>query len=214
MFRRFRPTVGVYGNRRHGCSFKATINCLIWNDVEWVGRKTVISNFRNFENDEKSQILNNLFSFSKFPPSYSKFSNKTWYMLNGNGWKMRVQSFKSKSFKMAALWVLWHKTCKKQALFTSFRDFVEVFRILFFDRFWHFKKCQNRSRGNFSRSLRKSYLNTCIVALNTDIFLFNHFYLVTWDDLDLYYDHKAQEIIQMSVTLSMLQIHWLCLRLT
>ena len=28
-----------------------------------------------------------------------------------------------------------HKTCKKQALFTSFRDFTVIFRILFFDRF-------------------------------------------------------------------------------
>ena len=36
MFRRFRPKIRVYGNRRHGCSFKATINFLIWNDVELV----------------------------------------------------------------------------------------------------------------------------------------------------------------------------------
>ena len=29
MFRRFRPKIRVYGNRRHECSFKATINFLI-----------------------------------------------------------------------------------------------------------------------------------------------------------------------------------------
>ena len=37
MFRRFWPTKWVYGNGRHWCSFKATINWLIWNDVELVG---------------------------------------------------------------------------------------------------------------------------------------------------------------------------------
>ena len=37
MFRRFQPKIRPYGNRRHRCSFKATINCLIWNDVELVG---------------------------------------------------------------------------------------------------------------------------------------------------------------------------------
>ena len=36
---------------------------------------------------------------------------------------------------------IWYKTCQKQALFTSVRDFTVIFRILFFDRFWCFKKC-------------------------------------------------------------------------
>ena len=84
MFRRFRPKIRVYGNRRHGCSFKATINCLIWNDVELVGLQNFYLGFQNFEN---SQI---------FP----KFST-----------------------------------------FFSFSKFSEMFRILFFDRFWRFKKC-------------------------------------------------------------------------
>ena len=43
--------------------------------------------------------------------------------------------------------------------------------------------------------LRKYDLKTYIAALNTVFFLFDLFYLVTWDDLDLYYGHKAQEMI-------------------
>ena len=39
--------------QRHGCSFKATINFLIWNDVELVGLKTAISDLENVENLSK-----------------------------------------------------------------------------------------------------------------------------------------------------------------
>ena len=53
--------------------------------------------------------------------------------------------------------------------------------------------------GHFSRSLRKSDLKTCIAALNL-IFLFDLFYLVTCDDLDLYYGHKVQEMILTDVS--------------
>ena len=59
-------------------------------------------------------------------------------MLEGNGWWICVQNFKSIYSKMA---VIWHKTCQKQALFMSFRDFTVIFLILFFNRFWCFKKC-------------------------------------------------------------------------
>ena len=45
------------------------------------------------------------------------------------------------------------------------------------------------------------------------IFWLDLFSLVTWDDLDLFYGHKAQVTMQMPDTLSM-PIHWLCLRLT
>ena len=80
--------------------------------------------------------------------------------------------------------------------------------------FWPILTLQKVFHGHFSRSLRKSDLKTCIAALNHEFFLFDLFHLVTWDDLDLYYGHKAQKwYLQMSVTLSM-PIHWLCLRLT
>ena len=72
-----------------------------------------------------------------------------------------------------------------------------IFRILFFDQFWRFKKC---FRVIFSRSLRKSDLNTCIAALNHEFVLFDLFHLVTWDDLDLYYGHKAQQMILTDVS--------------
>ena len=139
MFRRFRPKIRVYGNRRHGCSFKATINFLIWNDVQLVGLQNCYLGFGKFWKFLKMfKIFNNCFSFSKFSPSKSKFSKKTDNMLEGNGSWICVQNFKSISSKMAEI---WHKTCQKQALFTSFRDFTVIFRILFFDRFWRFKKC-------------------------------------------------------------------------
>ena len=47
--------------------------------------------------------------------------------------------------------------------------------------------------------MRKSDLKTCIAALNHD-FLFDLFHLVTGDDLDLYYGHKAQEMILTDVS--------------
>ena len=55
-------------------------------------------------------------------------------------------------------------------------------------------------KGQFLRSLRKFDLKTCIAALNPDCFLSDRFYLVTWDDLDLYYGHKAQEMILADVS--------------
>ena len=61
-------------------------------------------------------------------------------------------------------------------------------------------------QGHFSRSLRKSDLKTCIAALNHEIscltidLWFDLFHLVTWADLDLYYGHKAQEIILTEVS--------------
>ena len=120
MFRRFRPKIRVYGNRRHGCSFKATINCLIWNDVELVGLQNCHLGFSKFWKFIKISKIFNIFSFSKISFSKSKFSKKTYYMLEGNGWYICAQNFKSISSKMAEI---WHKTCQKQALFTSFRDF-------------------------------------------------------------------------------------------
>ena len=48
--------------------------------------------------------------------------------------------------------------------------------------------------------MRKSDLKTCIAALNLEFFWFDLFYLVTRDDLDLYYGHKAQEMIITNVS--------------
>ena len=138
MFRRFRPKIRVYGNRCHGCSFKATINFLIWNDVELVGLQNCYLGFCKFWKFTKiSQIFKISFSFSKCSPQNQNFQ-KPYNMLEGNGWWICAQNFNSISSKMAEI---WHKTCQKQALFTLFRDVTVIFRILFFDRFWCFKKC-------------------------------------------------------------------------
>ena len=78
-FRRFRPKIRVYGNRCHGCSFKATINCLIWNDVELMGLQNCYLRFSKFWTfQENSKIFNIFFFFFKIFPSKSKFSkNRT-----------------------------------------------------------------------------------------------------------------------------------------
>ena len=68
---------------------------------------------------------------------------------------------------------IWHKTCQKQALFTSFRDFTVIFRILFLTDF----DASKSVLGNFSCSLRKSDLKICIAALNHDFFCLAFF---TW----------------------------------
>ena len=139
MFRRFRPKIRVYGNHRHGCSFKATINFLIWNDVELVGLQNCYLRFWKFWKFHKiSKIFNVFFFFKIFPLKIFFFLKKSYNMIEGNGWLISAQNFKSLSSKMAEI---WHKTCQKQALFMSFRDFTVIFLILFFDRFWCFKKC-------------------------------------------------------------------------
>ena len=79
-----------------------------------------------------------LIFFFKIFPLKNKTFKKTFKILDGNGWWICIQKFKSISSKMAEL---WHKTCKKQALFTSFWDLTAIFLIVFFYRFWRFKKC-------------------------------------------------------------------------
>ena len=138
MFRRFRLKIRVYGNRRHECSFKATINCRIWNDGKLVGLQTCYLEFSIFWKFRKIYQIFNIFFFFKIFPLKIKIFKKPYNMWEFNGWLICVQNFKSISSKIAEI---WHKTCQKQTLFTSFRDFTVIFLILFFDRFWRFKKC-------------------------------------------------------------------------
>ena len=79
MFRRFRAKIRVYGNRHHGCSFKATINFLIWNDVELVGlQNCYLGCLKFWKFLIIFKIFNNFYSFSKCSPSKSKCSkNRT-----------------------------------------------------------------------------------------------------------------------------------------
>ena len=91
---------------------------------------------------------------------------------------------------------MWHKTCQKQALFTSFRDFTVIFVILFSDRFWRFIKC---FRAIF-RILCENWPKNMYRSSKSRNFLFDLFYLLTWDDLDLYYVYKAQKMILTDVS--------------
>ena len=142
MFSRFRLKIRVYGHRRHECSFKATINCLTWNDGEFVGLQNCsrisdlgFSKFWNFETISK--FFNIFFFFQDFPPQNQNFQKAVQHVRGQ--WLMNMcTKFQVDVFKMAKI---WHKTCQKQAVFTSFRDFTVIFLILFFDRFWRFKKC-------------------------------------------------------------------------
>ena len=85
----------------------------------------------------------------------------------------------------------------KQTLFTSFRDLTVISRILFFDLFWRFKKCLRSFVAFFAKiwpkNMYRSSKSRFFVCLTS-------FYLMTWDDLDLYYGHKAQEMILTDVS--------------
>ena len=112
MFHQFRPKIRVYGNRRLGCSFKATINCLIWNDVELVGLQNCYLGFLKILKIPKNFQKFQLFSFSKFSLSESKIVKKeTYNMLEGNSWWICAQNVKSISSKMTEI---WHKTCQNR----------------------------------------------------------------------------------------------------
>ena len=139
MFRQFRPKIRVYGNRHHGCSFKATINFLIVNDVELVGLQNCYLWFLKFWKFPKIFKIFNIFFFlfQNFLPQNQNVK-KTVQYVRGQRLMNMCKNFKSISWKMAEI---WHKTCQKQALFTSFRDLTMIFLILFFDRFWCFKVC-------------------------------------------------------------------------
>ena len=106
---------------------------------------------------------------------------------------------------------IWHTICQKQALFTSFRDLTEIFLILFFDRFWRFKKC---FRLIFSRSLRKSDRKNMYHRYKSLFFCLTLF--TWWPEMTSSYIMVTKHrkwCLQMSETLCM-QIRWLCLSLT
>ena len=91
---------------------------------------------------------------------------------------------------------IWRKACQKQPLFTSFRNFTVIFRFYFLTD----SGASKSVLGSFSHSLRKSDPKTCIAALYPEIFWSDFFYLLTWDDLDLYYGHKTQELLLPNVS--------------
>ena len=71
-----------------------------------------------------------------------------------------------------------------------------IFRILFFDRFWRFKSVL----GSFFAFFAKIWPKNMYCSSKSRNYLFDLFHLVTWDYLDLYYGHKAQEMILTDVS--------------
>ena len=118
---------------------------------------------------------------------------KSYNMLEGKGWWICVQNFKSISSTIAEM---WHKTCQKQSLFTSFRDFTVISRILFLP----ILTLQKVLWGSFFAFFAKNWSQNMYRSSKSRNFLLDLFYLVTWDDLDLYYNHKAQEMIFTNVS--------------
>ena len=108
-------------------------------------------------------------------------------MLDDNGRWICVQNFKSISSKIAEL---RYKTCKKQSLFTSFRDFTVIFRFFYLLILTFQKRVLRPFFAFFEKILPKNMYR----SPTSRIFWFYLFCLVTWDDLDLYCGHKAQEM--------------------
>ena len=187
MFRRFRLKIRVYGNRRHERSFKATINCFIQKDGQLVVLQNCYLGFSKFWKfrEKKSKIFNNFFAFSKFSLSKSNFQ-KTVLCVRGQWLMNTCTKFQADIFKNG-----WDMT-KKHLKTGTFHVISGLHRDFLNFIFWSILTLQKVFLGHFWRSLRKSDLKTCIAALNHEIVLLDLFYLVTWDDLDLYYGHKAQ----------------------
>ena len=211
MFRRFRPKLRVYENRRHGCSFKATINFLIWNDVDLVGLQNCYLGFWKFWKFLKSfKIFNIFFLFQNFPPQNQNFQKKSYNMLEGNGWWICPQNFKWISSKMAEIW--W-KTCKKNRHFSRhFGTLPWLSECYFLTDFDAFKGVLG---SFFAFFLRKSDLKTCIAAVNHEKKNCLTFF-TWWPEMTLTSIMVAKHskwYLQMSEKLSM-PISWLCSCLT
>ena len=99
MFRRFRPKIRVYGNRRHGCSFKATINVLIWNDEKLVGLQNCYLRYWKFWKFPKISKIFSIFFQKKKIPSKQNFQQTVYYVrgqwLMNMCTKFQVDTFKN-----------------------------------------------------------------------------------------------------------------------
>ena len=114
-------------------------------------------------------------------------------MLEGNGWCICEHNFKSISSKITEL---WHKRGKKQTLFTSFRDLTVIFKCYFLTDF----DASASVLGPFFELFAKIWPKNMYRSSKSRNLLVWPFSLVAWDDLDLYYGHKAQELIPTHVS--------------
>ena len=114
-------------------------------------------------------------------------------MLEGNVSWISVQNFKSISSKMAEI---WHKTCQKQALSRHFGTlpwFSEFYFLTDFD-------ASKSVLGSFFVFFAKIWPKNMYRSSKSRFFFVWPFHFVTWDDLDLYYGQKAQEMILTDVS--------------
>ena len=207
MFRRFRAKIRVYGNRRHGCSFKATINFLIWNNVELVGLQNCNLGFWKFRKLKTIKIFDNCFLFQNFNPQNHNFQ-KTGQHVRGKWLINMCTKFQVNIFKKWLRYDIKHVNNRHfhviSGLYHNFPNFI----------FWPILMLQKVFYGHFSRFLRKSDLKTCIAALSYEIFCLTFF--TWWPDMTLtsiMVIKHSKWYLQMSETLSM-PISWLCLCLT
>ena len=68
--------------------------------------------------------------------------------------------------------------------------------------------------GSFFAFFAKIWPKNMYRSSKSRFFFFDLFHLVTWDDLDLHYGHKGQEMILTDVSDTIHANSWLCLRLT
>ena len=84
----------------------------------------------------------------------------------------------------------------KTGTFHVISGLFRVFLNFVFDRFWRFKSVL----GPFFAFFAKIWPKNMYRSPKSRNFLFDLFHLVTWDDLDLYYGHKVQEMILTDVS--------------
>ena len=209
MFRRFWPKIRVYGNHRHGCSFQAIINFIVWNDVELVGLQNCYLRFWKLWKFPKISITFNIFFpfFTIFPLKITIFK-KSYKIIEDSGWYICAQNFKWISSKMAEI---WHKTCQKQVLFTSFRTLPWFSEFYFLTDFDAWKSVL----GSFFAFFAKIWpINMYRSSKSRIVFCLTFF--TWWPDMTLTSIMVAKHskwYLQMSETLSM-PISCLCLCLT
>ena len=135
----------------------------------------LLSRIFKFWKFRKNQKNPQNFIFPKHVPLKNKILKKACNMLDGNGWWICVQNFKSISSKMAEL---WHKTYWKQPN-------LPISAIFIFLTGFDFSKSVF---GSFFVFFAKSWPKNMYCSAISRMFLgVDLFYRVTWDDLDLYY---------------------------
>ena len=105
---------------------------------------------------------------------------------------------------------IWHKTCQKQALFTSFRDSAVIFRIYFLTDF----DASKSVLGSFFAFFAKIWPINMHHTSKSRIFCWTFF--TWWPEMTFTFimvTKHSKWYLQMSETLSM-PISWLCLCLT